>query len=72
MQNEHIDYSLPTEVWAKKLPPLITVKQAEATGAASGRTLRRMCANGELRAAKLGNDWRIARDPFLRRFALTD
>lgn len=51
---------------------LITVKQAEAIGAGSGRKIRLMCARGELKAAKVGSDWRLARDPFLRHFGLLD
>ena len=70
MRKEEIDYGLPTEEIVRSLPPLITVRQAEAMGAACGRQLRKMCASGELAATKVGSDWRIARDPFLRRFGL--
>ena len=54
------------------LPLLLTVAQAEATGAASGRKIRQMCADGELKATKIGSDWRIGRDAFLRHFGLID
>jgi hypothetical protein len=72
MQDNTLDYSLPTSQIVGNLPPLITIRQAEETGAASARTLRRMCTKGDLRATKAGADWRIARDPFLRRFGLID
>ena len=72
MNEAIVDSYLPTDKLIASLPPLITIKQAESTGAASGRTLRKMCQRGELRATKVGTDWRIARDPFLRRFALSD
>jgi excisionase family DNA binding protein len=72
MQKDTIDYGLPADVLASTLPPLITIGQAEALGAASGRKLRKMCATGELRATKVGTDWRIARDQFFRRFGLVD
>jgi hypothetical protein len=72
MQKNDIDYGLPTDVLVTQLPPLMTIGQAEATGAACGRQLRKMCANGELKATKVGTDWRIARDPFFRHFGLMD
>ena len=72
MKTATLDYSLPTEHLVKLLPPLITIRQAEETGAASARTLRRMCGRGDLKATKIGSDWRIARDPFLRYFGLID
>lgn len=52
------------------LPLLLTVSQAAATGAASGRKIRQMCVDGELRATKVGSDWRIGHDAFLRHFGL--
>ena len=55
-----------------ELPLLLTVAQAEATGAASARKIRAMCASGELKATKIGSDWRIGRDSFLKFFGLTD
>lgn len=72
MQDASSNVTFPDGTLVMGLPLLITIRQAEATGAASGRQLRRMCERGELKAAKVGTDWRIARDPFLRRFALTD
>ncbi len=72
MQGITTDASQPTDLFVATLPPLITIRQAEATGAGSGRKLRKMCESGELKATKIGTDWRIARDPFLRRFALLD
>lgn len=72
MQSSRIDYSLPAEVIITLLPPMLTVKQAEGTGVASARMLRKMCADGEIRATKVGSDWRIARDPFFRKFGLVD
>lgn len=72
MKEVTLDYGIPTERLVAVLPPLLTIRQAEGTGAASARTLRRMCMRGELRATKIGSDWRIARDPFLRRFGLID
>lgn len=56
----------------QELPPLITVKQAEATGAGSARKLRELCESGTLKAKKLGTDWRINRDFFLSYFGLAE
>ena len=72
MQTAKIDYSLPAEVIVTRLPPMLTVRQAEGTGVASARMLRKMCAAGDIRATKVGSDWRIARDPFFRQFGLVD
>ena len=54
----------------KDLPPLMTIKQAELTGAASGPQLRLMCRNKTLKAVKVGTDWRINRDHFKHVFGL--
>lgn len=72
MQSEKIDYSLPAEVIVTLLPPMLTVRQAEGTGVASARMLRKMCASGDISATEVGSDWRIARDPFFRQFGLVD
>lgn len=72
MQSSKIDYSLPPEVIVTLLPPMLTVRQAAGTGVASARMLRKMCADGDIRAMKVGSDWRIARDPFFRQFGLVD
>lgn len=72
MQAEKIDYSLPAENIIAMLPPMITIRQAEGTGVASGRMLRKMCANGDIKATKVGSDWRIARDPFFLQFGLVE
>lgn len=72
MQNATIDYSLPAEVIITLLPPMLTVKQAEGTGVASARMLRKMCADGDIRATKVGSDWRIVRDSFFKQFGLVD
>lgn len=72
MQIDAFDYGMPADALLASLPPLLTIEQAQSTGAASGRMLRKMCANGDLRATKVGTNWRIARDPFLRRFGLID
>lgn len=72
MQTGNVDYSLPTEMLVTMLPPLITIRQAVDMGAASERKLRLMCQKGEVRATKVGTDWRIARDPFLRQFGLVE
>lgn len=70
MKTATLDYGLSTEQLVRLLPPLLTIRQAEETGAASARTLCRMCVRGDLKATKIGSDWRIARDPFLRNFGL--
>ncbi|MEE1159355.1 MAG: excisionase family DNA-binding protein [Atopobiaceae bacterium] len=72
MQKPEIDYGLPVDVLASTLPPMLTIRQAAGTGAASDRMLRKMCAEGEIKATKVGNEWRIMRDPFLRQFMLID
>lgn len=55
-----------------ELPPLITVKQASATGAGSDRMIRLLCESGTLKAKKLGTVWRINRDFFLSYFGLAE
>ena len=51
---------------------MLTVRQAEGAGVASARRLRKMRVAGDIRATKVGSDWRIARDPFFRQFGLVD
>lgn len=70
MQKPEIDYGLPVDVLASTLPPMLTIRQAAGTGVASERMLRKMCAEGDIKATKVGSDWRIARDPFFRQFCL--
>ena len=55
-----------------ELKPLITPREAEAIGVADERTVRRWCANGKIRATKVGRDWRIGRDALLKQFGLAD
>lgn len=72
VHTSEIDYSLPADVLASTLPPMLTIRQAAGTGVASDRMLRKMCAEGDIKATKVGSDWRIARDPFFRQFCLVD
>ena len=51
-------------------PILMTIRQAESTGVACARKVRMMCASGEIRAVKVGTDWRINRDAFFEHFGL--
>lgn len=67
-----IDFGQPMKILIPTLPPLLTIKQAVGMGVCSDRMLRKMCANGDIKATKVGTDWRIARDPFLRQFGLVD
>ncbi|MDO4539036.1 MAG: helix-turn-helix domain-containing protein [Coriobacteriales bacterium] len=68
MHDEPTDYSLPPLELVAKLPPLLTINQAAKTGAASARMLRKMCANNQIKAIKVGSDWRIYRDEFFDQF----
>lgn len=43
----------------RRLPPLITVPMAAEILSCSPRKVQAMCASGELKAKKLGTDWRI-------------
>lgn len=52
------------------LKPLITVDEAVSLGVASGGQIRRMCRNGQIKATKVGTDWRINRDALLKQFGL--
>ena len=56
---------------ASGLRPLITTKEAEALGIGPARTIRMMCERKEIQATKIGQTWRIARDPLLAQFGLT-
>lgn len=43
----------------RRLPPLITVSTAAELLSCSPRKVHEMCRSGELKAKKLGTDWRI-------------
>lgn len=52
------------------LGPLIKVGTAAALLDASGRKIRSMCASGEIKAVKVGSDWRINTAAFLEQFGI--
>lgn len=52
------------------LGPLIKVGTAAALLDASARKVRDMCANGEIKAVKVGTDWRINTAAFLSQFGI--
>lgn len=52
------------------LPPLITTGTAAALLSCSAAMVRRMCASGELKASKIGVDWRVNTRDLLERFGL--
>ena len=52
------------------LGPLIKVGTAAALLDASGRKIRDMCVKGEIKAVKVGSDWRINTAAFLEQFGI--
>ena len=52
------------------LGPLIKVNTAAELLNVSGRKVRDMCAKGEIRAVKVGTDWRINTAAFLEQFGI--
>lgn len=52
------------------LGPLIKVETAAALLDASGRKVRDMCAKGEIKAVKVGSDWRINTAALLNQFGI--
>jgi excisionase family DNA binding protein len=52
------------------LGPLIRVGTAAALLNASGRKVRDMCVKGEIKAVKVGSDWRINTAAFLEQFGI--
>lgn len=52
------------------LPPMLTAAQAARILNVSERTVARMCANGDMKAAKVCSVWRINRDALLDQYGL--
>lgn len=52
------------------LPPLITSEVAAQLVAGSTRKITDMCKRGEIKAVKLGHDWRINTAAFLEQFGI--
>lgn len=52
------------------LPLLIDVDVCEAMGAGTARQVRRWCAEGKIKAVKIGRKWFVNRDAFLEKFGL--
>lgn len=52
------------------LGPLIKTEVAAALLDASPRKVRDMCATGEIKAVKVGTDWRINTAAFLEQFGI--
>ena len=53
-----------------KLGPMITTKTASALLAMTDRKIRDMCVKGEVKAVKVGSDWRINTAAFLSQFGI--
>ena len=49
---------------------MLTVRQAEGAGVASARRLRKMRVAGDIRATKVGSDWRVPKSVFCEYFHL--
>lgn len=55
----------------QELPPLISVDAAAGIIGCSTRAVRAMCANGQLIAAKVGDErWRISSRELLKKYGL--
>ena len=52
------------------LPPMIKTERAAAMLDTSTRMIRKMCGSGEIKAAKVGDSWRINTAAFLAQFGL--
>lgn len=52
------------------LGPLIKTETAAALLDASSRKVRDMCAKGEIKAIKVGSDWRVNTAAFLEQFGI--
>lgn len=61
---------MPTAYNREGMGPLIKVETAAALLDASGRKVRDMCAKGEIKAVKVGADWRINTAAFLEQFGI--
>ena len=51
---------------------LIDAKQAANIAGTSAKFIRDRCADGTIRATKIGRVWRINRDAFLQQFGLIE
>ncbi len=56
---------------ASTLPPLIKSKTAASLIDCSTRKLRDMCAKGEVKAVRVGSDWRVNTAALLEQFGIT-
>ena len=70
VQSYEIDYRQPIEKIIPTLPPLLTISQIVTMGVCSDREVRKMCADGQVKAIKVGKNWRIYRDSLLRHIGL--
>lgn len=52
------------------LGPMITTKDAAVLLACTTRKISDMCAKGEIKAVKVGSDWRINTAAFLEQFGI--
>ncbi|MDO4796902.1 MAG: helix-turn-helix domain-containing protein [Coriobacteriales bacterium] len=52
------------------LPPLIKTKTAAFVTDSDVRTMRRMCERGEIKATKIGSEWRINSAALLSKYGL--
>ena len=55
-----------------QLPPLITTRQAAALLSCSPQKVTHMCREGQLKAARVGSDWRINSAALLKMYGLTE
>lgn len=54
----------------RDLPELLTVRQASRVGNVSEKTVYRMIEDGQIRAVRIRNTWRINRDSLREQFGL--
>lgn len=52
------------------LPPMIPTPTAAALLSVTPHTIRNMCHSGEVKAVKVGSDWRINTRAFLAQFGI--
>ena len=66
MADKRITYSIDTTT----LPPMIPTPTAAALLSVTPHTIRNMCHSGEVKAVKVGSDWRINTRAFLAQFGI--
>lgn len=62
--------TMPPCIDVAKLPPLITTETTAAILSCSKSQVRRMCTTGQIKASKVGVDWRINTRALLAKYGL--